>query len=84
MLVEFSLKPEKVFHIYGTHNPRKFVESRYFYSCPLPHPKFAPKFLSSHPRQKKITHSPRQHFFENLFPPAIKNARGNYNLPYQN
>ena len=31
------------------------------------HSKLAPKFLPSHPRQKKITHSPRQHFFQNLF-----------------
>ena len=33
-----------------------------------PHPKLAPKFLSSQPRQKEITHSPRQRSFENLFP----------------
>ena len=29
------------------------------------HSKLAPKFLSSNPRQKEITHSPGQHSFEN-------------------
>ena len=37
-----------------------------------PHSKLAPKFLSSRPRQKEITHSQRQHSFENLFPPAAE------------
>ena len=31
-----------------------------------PHLKLAPKFLLSRPRQKEITHLPRQHSFENL------------------
>ena len=33
---------------------------------PPPHPKLAPKSLSSHRRQREITHSLRQHFLENL------------------
>ena len=32
------------------------------------HSKLAFRFLVSRPRQKKITHFPRQHSFENLFP----------------
>ena len=49
-----------------------------------PHLKLAPKFLSSRHRQKDITHSPRQHSFENLFPPTAKKGGGNYDLFYQN
>ena len=50
----------------------------------LPHLKLAPKFLSSRPRQKEITHPPRQHSFENLFPPTGERVGGNYDLLYQN
>ena len=39
-----------------------------------PHSKFAPKFLSSHARQKEITHSLRQHSLENLFPPTAESG----------
>ena len=46
--------------------------------------KLAPKFLSSSPTQKEITHSPWQHSFENLFPPIAERGGGNYDLPYQN
>ena len=49
-----------------------------------PHSKVAPKFLSSRPRQKGITHSPRQHCFKNLSPPAAERGGGNYDLLYQN
>ena len=49
-----------------------------------PHSKLAPKFLSSDPRQKEITHSPWQHLFRNLFPPAVERGGGNYDLLYQN
>ena len=49
-----------------------------------PHSKLAPKFLSSGPRQKEITHSPRQHSFENLFSPTVERGGGNYDLLYQN
>ena len=56
----------KNFQIYDVHIARKYIELRHFYSYP-PNLKFAPKFLSSHPRQKETTHSLRQHFFENLF-----------------
>ena len=56
----------KKFQIYDVHIARKYIELRHFYSY-RPDSKFAPKFLSSHPRQKETTHSLRQHFFENLF-----------------
>ena len=48
------------------------------------HSKLAPKFLPSRPRQKKITHFPRQQSFENLFPLTIESGGGNYDLLYQN
>ena len=31
-----------------------------------PHSKLSPKFMSSRPTQEEITHSPRQHSFQNL------------------
>ena len=71
MLVEFSLifvlfhHVWEKFSIYGVHIPRKSIES-----APPPQSKLSPKFLSSHPRQKEITHSLRQYFFKNLFPPT--------------
>ena len=74
----------KNFQISGVDTPGKCIESRHFYSGPPPHSKLSPKFLSSHPRQREITHSPRHHFFENLFPPAVERSGGNYNLLYQN
>ena len=37
-----------------------------------PHSKLALRFLSSRPKQKNITPSPRQHSFENLFPPTAE------------
>ena len=49
-----------------------------------PHSKLTPKFLSSRPRQKEITHSPRQHSFENPFLPTAERGEGNYDLLYQN
>ena len=73
----------KNFHIYVVHIPRKCIDSRHFYSCPSPL-KFHPKFFSSRPRQKKITHSPRQNSSENLLPPAAERGRRNYDLLYQN
>ena len=33
---------------------------RGIFTCITPHSKLAPNFLSSRPRQKKVTHSPRQ------------------------
>ena len=48
------------------------------------HSKLAPMFLSSHPRQKEINHSPKQHSFKNLFPPTVERDIGNYDLLYQN
>ena len=47
------------------------------------HSKFTPKFLSTHPREKEITYSPRQHSFQNLFSPTAERDGGNYDLLYQ-
>ena len=47
-------------------------------------PPALPKFLSSHPRKREITNSPRQHFFENLFPPTAETVVENCDLLYQN
>ena len=53
MLIELSLKPihstmmsEKFFQIYGVHIPKKCIEFKHFYQCPLPQSKLFPKFLS--------------------------------------
>ena len=50
----------------------------------LPHSNLTPNFLSSRPRQKQITHSPKAAFFRNLFPPTEEKGGGNYNLFYEN
>ena len=49
-----------------------------------PHSKLSPNILSSRPRQKEITHSSRQHSFENVFPPTAERGGENYDLLYQN
>ena len=49
-----------------------------------PHSKLSPKFLSRHPSHKKITHSPRKYFLENLFPPTAKRGGGDHDLLYKN
>ena len=54
-----------------------------FTHAPL-HSKLATNFVSSHPRKKEITHFPRQHSFENLFPATAERGGGNYDLLYQN
>ena len=59
---------DKSFQIYGVYIPRKCIDSRNFYSCLSP----------------LKTHSPRQHFFENLFPPTAQRDGGNYDLLYRN
>ena len=48
------------------------------------HSKFAPKFLSSSPRPKEITHSARQHYFGNLFSQTTERGGENYDLLYKN
>ena len=48
------------------------------------HSKFCPKFLSPQTRQTEIIHSPRKHFFENLFSPIAERRRGKYDLFCQN
>ena len=89
MLVEFSLKLlystvcRKNFRIYGARISIKCIDTRHF-SHARPHSKLAPKFLPSRPRRKEITHSLRQHPFENLFPPTAERGGGNYDLLYQN
>ena len=40
--------------------------------------------IFAHPPIGKITHSPRKHFFENIFSPKVKRAIENYHLLYQN
>ena len=50
----------------------------------LPHSKLVPKFLSQHPRQKEITNSSRQHFFENMFPLTAERGEENYDFLYRN
>ena len=49
-----------------------------------PHSNPSPKLLSSRPRQKENTHSPRQHSFKNLFPITAEKCRENFDLLYQN
>ena len=77
MLVEFSLKLlcstiyGKNFQIYGVHIPRKLIDLRHFDSCSSPL-KTRPQVLSSHPRQKEITHSPRRILSNICFPQQQK------------
>ena len=52
----------KKIQIYGFHNPRKCIVLR----------QLSPKFLSSSPRQREITHFAWQNSFEKLFPPAAE------------
>ena len=61
----------KNIQIYGVHIPRKCIDSTHFCSRPSPL-KTLPKFLPSRHKQKEITHFPRQHSFENLFPPTAE------------
>ena len=83
MLVEFSFKlPPCVGKIF------KFMEFillenaliQGIFTHALPHSKLTTKFLSSRPRQKEITHSSRQHSFENLFPPTAERGGGSDDL----
>ena len=53
------------------------------FSYATSHSKLAHKFLSSRPRQKKITHSPREHSYGNLFPATAENGGGNYDLLFK-
>ena len=87
MLAEFSRKLVystmcgKNLQICGVCLPRKCIESMHFYSPPSPL-----KTLQRNQRtltQRKITHSPRQYFFENLFSPTPESRDGNYDLLYQ-
>ena len=89
MLVKFSFNflystiCAKNFQIYGVHIPRKCIDSKHFTHA-RSQSKLTPKFLSSCPRQKEITHSPRQHSFENLFHPTAEKGGGKYDFLYQN
>ena len=82
MLVEFSLCVGNIFKFMVFTFPENTLNLGIFTHVSS-HSKLAPKILSSHPRKKEITHSPRQHFFENLFPPIAERGGGNYNLLYQ-
>ena len=68
--MEFTFLENALIRVIFTHGP--------------PHSKLAPRFLPSCPRHEEITHSPRQHSFENQFPPTAESGGGNYNLLYQN
>ena len=54
-----------------------------FTPAPFPTQKSPPSFYH-HLRQSEITHSPRQHFFENIFPQTAARGGGNYDLIHQN
>ena len=90
MFVEFSLKLVCIPPCVGKISkfivftfPENALNLGIFTHAP-PHLKLTPNFLPSHPRQKEITHSPRQHFSENLFPPTTERGGRNYDLLYQN
>ena len=59
----------KKFQFYGVLIPWKCNNSRHFYSCPSP---LTPKFLSSRPRQKEVTHSPGSILSKICFPQQQK------------
>ena len=63
------------------HIARKCVDVRHFSHAPL-RSKLVPMFLSSRSRQKKFTHSPRPHSFENLFPPTGRRWLGTLGFLY--
>ena len=73
----------KNFQICGVHIPRDALNLGIFTHAPS-HSKLASKLLSSHPRQKEITHSPRQHLFKNLFPTTVERGVGSNDLLYKN
>ena len=86
MLPAFSLKLFYILSCVG--KLLKFMEFTFlgnalirdiFTNAP-PHSKLASEFLSSSPRQKKITHSHRYHSFENLFLLTAEKGGGNYDL----
>ena len=57
-----------------------FLENEFIrgiFTHALPHSKLAPKFLSSRPREKEITHSPRQQSLKNLLPATAERGGGN-------
>ena len=70
----------KNFQIFGVHIPRRYFERRHLLMPLL----IQNWLLIPYPRQKKVTHSPRQHFFENLFSSTTERDGRNYNLFYQN
>ena len=65
------------------YNLLTYIDSRHFYSFPS-RLRTLPKFFSSRPKKREITHFPRQHFLENLFPSTAETGGGNHNLLYQN
>ena len=73
----------KNFQIYGVHIPRKCIDLGYFYSCSSPL-KTRTQVLVITPYAEGIYLFPRQHSFENLFPPTVEKGGENYDLIYQN
>ena len=71
------------FQVYGVPTPRKCIESRHFYSCPLAL-KTCLQALIITPKAEESYFLPNQHFFENLFPPTVERGGGNYDSLYQN
>ena len=69
--------------IYRVHIPRMHLFEAFLF-MPLLTQKSPPTSCHHALRQKEITHSPRKHSFENLFPPTVKRGGGNYDLLYQN
>ena len=69
-LIELIFLENALIRVISTHAP--------------PHSRLTSNFLSSRPRQKEITRSPRQHSSENLFPPTTERDGENYGLIYQN
>ena len=85
MFVALSLKPlysivcGKNFQIYSAQIPRMHLFEAFLFMS-LPTQKSPPASCHHALRQKEITHSPRQHSFENLFLPTAKRCGGNYDF----
>ena len=66
------------FQIYGVQITGKCIcQSNIYYDPLSPHNKTFPSFLPSPPRQREITHYPRNHFSENAISPS-RNGEEDY------
>ena len=70
------------FQIDGVHILRKCSNLGIFTHMP-PNSKIALKLLSLHPKQKEVTHSPRQCYSKNLIRSTTERGRENCDLLYQ-